>query len=323
MKEGIIMNGKVSMIKRINPERYSFEDVFDEFQTNNKIKSLSEYTIKSYQWNLRPLQQYMAENEIAYIDDINKNAFNQFILWLQEKHKNSTTINTYLRAARAFLYFSMSNDYMQQFKVNLIKDERKIKDIYTDQDILKLIAKPKNIKNCPFTEYRNWVMVNYFIETGNRLSTVISIKVEDIDLASGMVVLKATKNKKQMYYPLSSKLQNIIQEYLKVWGLSENSYLFPNQCGSQLKHHAIKKAITNYNKSRGVMVTSIHSFRHTFSKNFIMTSGDSLVLQKLLGHSSLVVTQNYVNLFDSDVAKDFEKHSILQRLTQNRIKREK
>ncbi len=317
------MGRKLAAIKRIVSEEHSFEAVLDEFQTQNRIKNLSVHTVKSYQSNIKPFQNFLANHAISNMEDITKKDFDKFILWLQETRDNASTINSYLRAARALLYFAMNNNYMQPFKVNLIKDERKIKEVYNDADILKLIAKPKNIKKCSFSEYRNWVLANYFVETGNRLSTVINIKVADVDLHSSMVILRATKNKRQMYYPVSNKLMPILQEYIKTWGLKGEDYLFPNFEREQLSRNAIRKAVTSYNQARGVDITSIHCFRHTFAKNFVLTNGDSLILQRLLGHSSLTVTQNYVNLFDDEIGKDFERHSILERLTQNRIKREK
>lgn len=53
----------------------------------------------------------------------------------------------------------------------------------------KLIAK-QNLKECSFVEYRNWIMINYFIETGNRLRSVINIKVSDVDFTGFKVLIR-------------------------------------------------------------------------------------------------------------------------------------
>ncbi|GCD81387.1 hypothetical protein PTHTG4_04490 [Parageobacillus thermoglucosidasius] len=70
-------------------------------------------------------------------------------------------------------------------------------------------------------------------------------------------------------------------------------------------------------KKRGVEKTSIHAFRHTFAKHYITSGGDAFKLQRLLGHSTLDVTLNYVNLYGTDLKEDFDKHSILAKFAEN------
>jgi integrase/recombinase XerD len=65
-------------------------------------------------------------------------------------------------------------------------------------------------------------------------------------------------------------------------------------------------------------MTSIHAFRHTFAKYYITSGGDAFKLQRLLGHSSLDVTLNYVNLYSKDLKDGFDKHSILANFTENK-----
>ena len=58
----------------------------------------------------------------------------------------------------------------------------------------------------------------------------------------------------------------------------------------------------NYNKKRGVETTGIHRYRHTFAKQWILNGGNVVALSRLLGHSNLSTTQNYINLLVSDLA---------------------
>jgi len=91
-----------------------------------------------------------------------------------------------------------------------------------------------------------------------------------------------------------------------------------------MTRNAMQHTIARYNKKRGVSKTSIHAFRHTFAKHYITTGGDAFKLQRLLGHSTLDVTLNYVNLYSKDLKDGFDKHSILANLSDGkRIKRGK
>ena len=69
----------------------------------------------------------------------------------------------------------------------------------------------------------------------------------------------------------------------------------------------------DYNKSRGVETTGIHRYRHTFAKQWILNGGDVVSLSKLLGHSSLEITQNYIHLLVSDVAKKVKEINVFDK----------
>ena len=69
----------------------------------------------------------------------------------------------------------------------------------------------------------------------------------------------------------------------------------------------------NYNKTRGVETTGIHRYRHTFSKQWILNGGNVVSLSKILGHSSLQITQNYINLLVSDISKEVETINLLDK----------
>ncbi|OCN01288.1 hypothetical protein A7X67_05680 [Clostridium sp. W14A] len=299
-------------------------EIYDEFQKHNQVKNLSEQTIKFYYWNLKPFFDYLSSAKINSISEISKDTVNDFILEQKQKYDNSISINTHIRAVRAFLYYAMENNYLPSFKIQLIKQPEKVMETYSDEDIKKLIIKP-DIKSCSFVEYRDWALVNYFLETGNRLRSVINIKVSDIHITERKVILHITKNREEIETPLTKTLLSILPPYIRTWGLSNDSYLFPSVTGEQLTENAAKHTIAKYNVKHGVSITSIHAFRHTFARNYIVTGGSSFKLQSLLGHKNIEMTKHYVHLFGEDLAKDIDQHSILERIkpTSNRLSKSK
>jgi len=175
-----------------------------------------------------------------------KREIDKFIMYLKEKKLRDTTINTYLRATRAFLYFAMRENYLLPFEINLIKADKQQKEPYTEKEIKKLIKKP-NIRECGFVEHRNWVIVNYLLETGNRLNTIINLKVEDIDFDNGMVVLNKTKNRQVQYNPISDYIVKVIIEYVRMYHLEKDDFLFVNELGKQMTRKSIQHAVARYN----------------------------------------------------------------------------
>jgi integrase/recombinase XerD len=73
-----------------------------------------------------------------------------------------------------------------------------------------------------------------------------------------------------------------------------------------------------YNKNRGVETTGIHRYRHTFAKQWILNGGNVVSLSKLLGHSSLQITQNYINLLVSDVSKEVTTLNLLDKFSERK-----
>ena len=87
--------------------------------------------------------------------------------------------------------------------------------------------------------------------------------------------------------------------------------------GEQLTENALRLAVARYNKSRGVTKTSIHLFRHTFARKYLIDcGGDAFTLQKLMGHSTLKMTKHYCAIFDADIAKNYDNFSPLAQMKQ-------
>ena len=109
---------------------------------------------------------------------------------------------------------------------------------------------------------------------------------------------------------------------MQIRGGSAAEYLFCNEHGEMLTENALRLAIARYNRQRGVQKTSIHMFRHTFARKYLLDcGGNAFTLQKLLGHSTLEMTKHYCAIFNTDLANGFDNMSPLEQLhgQENRI----
>lgn len=289
---------------------------YSEFMRFCKVKNLSEATLVFYESDYNYFIKFVPEKN--FLIDITTTTVEEYILYLKENtYINNITINTYLRGLRAFLYYCMKVGYMNKFEITLIKAEKKAKETYSESELKVLLKKP-NLKNTSFTDYRNWVIVNFLIATGVRVRTLINIKIGDIDFQSETVKYTVTKNRKQQLVPLSKTLSSVLNEYLLFRKGESDDYLFPNAYGQQLTDRALQKSLAKFNKDRGVNKTSIHLYRHTFAKMWILKHGDILRLQKILGHSSLNMVREYVEMFTDDLQKDFNSFNPLEQMQDNK-----
>lgn len=296
-------------------KKLSVESAYELFIRKCRVKNLSEATITSYNNKVIPFVEFCNGGEISAVTIDTVDGFTDMLK--KEHNVNDVSVVSYLRSVRAFLYYCMDCNYMASFKIHLPKCNKEIKEIYTDEQLERLLAKP-DTNTCSFTEYKTWVFENYLIATGNRLSTALNVRIKDIDFDNGIIVLRKTKNRKQQIIPLSATLADVLQEYLVVRGGQPEDYLFCNNYGEQASNRTWQTLVYRYNVKRDVNVTSIHAFRHSFARLWILNHGDIMRLKTILGHSNIAVTNEYLQMFGQDLQMDFEKFNPLDNM--NRAK---
>lgn len=288
----------------------SKESVLEQLIRNLTIKNVAPVTIKNY----RNIWRYFNDWYNDDVSKINHSVVADWIMHLKGQDITITTVNNYLTHLRTILNFMTEEGYIKLIKVKHLKRQDVIKDTYSDEELKKLLVKPDKRK-CSFAEFRNWAIVNTLVGTGIRRSTLVNIKVSDIDLSNGFLSMRHTKNNKVNTVPLSSTLLTVLNEYLSLSKLKSDNYLFPDAYGSQLKPDRLGHIIVKYNNRHGVKKTGIHMFRHTYAKLMIVNGCNVFKLQKLLGHCSLEMTRRYVELFSVDLKEGYDDINPLEKLT--------
>ena len=251
---------------------------------------------------------------------INEETLIEYSLYLQDIDIKKTTQSTYFRNIRVFLYYCMKLGYVKKFEIQ-VKTVTSFKEVYTEQELSLLIKKP-NIKKCNFEEYRNWVLTCFLLGTAARVQTVAEVLIGDIDFDNNQIALKRVKNGIPYCIPLSLSLAGIMHEYLAFRKGKKEDHVFCTGEGVPLKKNGIQQALRKYNRKRGVMKTSVHLYRHTFVKNWLLDEGSIYELQQILGHKTLSMVLRYANYYGVDLKKNFDTHNIFEKLstTGKRIK---
>ena len=285
------------------------------FLSKCKSKNLTEKSIISYKNKFGKFIDFVGN---IPVEDVNSRMVDRYIIYCQEmRGMNGVSINSDLRAVRAVFNYLYKEGYVPfKLPISLLKVDKEIKETYTIEELRALLKKP-NMKRCSFTEYKVWVLVNYLLATGNRISTCLEIKIGDIDLDNKCIILRKTKNRKQQIIPISSSLLEVLIEYLKYRRGSADDYLFCSSVGLKGDLRSYQKHLADYNKSRGVNKTSAHLFRHTYAKMFILNGGDAFRLQQLLGHSSMYITKEYVNMFSNELSMGYDNFNPLNSVVAN------
>lgn len=297
----------------------AFSELCAEFIRFKKLRNLAPDTISYYEDCARYFTDFFSADTMCA--SITEDTYYDYIEYLHETKPNLSPVTerSYLTGIRAILYYGMKKGYIKEFRVELPKVDEVVKDTYTDHEIALLLKKP-DMKSATFAEYRNWVIINYMLGTGNRAGTIVEVKIEDLDFDSNTIILKRLKGRKQYVIPVSRSLAAILREYLSYRKGEPGDPLFCSAYEKAMTTHVLEKEIAKYNKKRGVEKTSLHMFRHTFAKKWILNGGDIFRLQKILGHSSLEMVRKYVNMFSDDLQRDFDSFNPLDNYLGNTAK---
>ena len=294
-------------LKMPKQELNNFEDVFHIFEASQNAKGVSETTLNNYKYNLKNISKYLDVKKP--FDEVTKSDVEKMVVAMRKAGLAHNSIATYVRTLKTFYNWCVAAGY-PSIEVPAIKEKETVKETYTDAELERLLRRPS--RDCDFGEYRSWVLVNFFMNSGCRSATVRHIQNKDVDFGSMTVVFRHNKNGRIQTIPLCSLMASILKEYMKIRGGNPEAYLFCNTYGEMLTEDALRHAIRRYNQSRGVESTSIHKFRHTFARKYLIDcGGNAFTLQKLMGHSTLNMTKHYCRVFDSDIGKDYDIHSPL------------
>ena len=307
MARKITMNGQ---------SRKSVEEVFNDFVLSQTAQGLSDITITTYRHHIRSISNHLDIQKP--LEALTRKDLETMVVSMRVAGLAHNSISSYCRVLRTFLNWCKRSG-MNVPELPNIKDKETVKEAYTDAELLALLKRPA--KNCSFCEYRNWVIVNFLMNSGCRSATIRNIQNRDVDLDTRQIILRHNKNGKIQTVPLCSQMVSILREYMPIRSGTPEDYLFCDQYGGMLSMNGLRLAVARHNQSRGVEKTSTHLYRHTFARKYLVDcGGDAFMLQKLLGHSTLKMTKHYCAIYDADIAKDYDRFSPLAQLNQPKEK---
>lgn len=274
-------------------------------------KKLSENTLQSYKRDIVQFEQYIDENKINY-QKITDEDMKKYFDHLQESGKKTSTISRNVASIRSFYQFLVRNKKVKKDpteKIQSPKVEKKAPSILTSSEIELLLDQPKNID---LKGIRDKAMLEFAYATGMRVTEIISLNIEDVNLKDSLVSCKY--GSRQRNIPLGSLSLKALADYI------ENSRpilikdekinaLFVNTNGKRLTRQGFWK-IVKYYKDQAHITKDItpHVLRHSFATHLLQNGADLKSIQMMLGHSDISSTQVYMQFQDESI-KNIYKHA--------------
>ena len=270
-------------------------DRFEQYL--REVKQASENTVQSYRRDLMQMITYLEEKEIREAAKVTKTSLHGYILHMEEQGKAATTISRMMAAIKAFFIYECMQARIRRNPAESLhapKVEKKAPVILSVDQVSALLAQPSG--QTP-KEIRDKAMLALLYATGIRVSELIGIQMEDINMNIGFLVCRDGERERTIPFGRSAKaaleeyLEHARNELLRGKG---SDYFFVNCTGGAMSRQGFWKIIKYYGEKAGIEEDiTPHTLRHSFAAHLIARGADMRAVQTILGHSDMATTQMY------------------------------
>ena len=281
---------------------------FLDFIKNDK--KLSDNTLQSYRRDIMQYQKYVDSNDINYAKIEGKD-IKEYLQYLSDINKKASTISRNLASLRLFYQFLLRNKKVKADPTEGIqspKVEKRVPSILTSQEVSLLLDQPKNVD---LKGIRDKAMLEFAYATGMRVTEIISLNIEDVNIEEGTVTCKT--GSKQRNIPLGKISLKALQEYIEdsrpiLIKTESEKALFVNINGRRLTRQGFWKIVKFY-KDQAHITKEItpHVLRHSFATHLLQNGAELKAIQTMLGHSDIASTQIYMQFQDESIKNVYRK----------------
>ncbi len=281
---------------------------FFDFLENDK--KLSENTLQSYKRDLKQFKRYIEACEVNY-NHVKEEDIKDYIKELQEEGKKASSISRCIASIRSFYQFVLKRKKIKvdpTANIQSPKIEKRVPSVLTSKEVELLLDQPKDVD---LKGTRDKAMLEFAYATGMRVTEIISLNIDDVNLEEGYVTCKT--GNKQRTIPLGTMSLNALKEYVEdardvLIKNDDEKALFVNVNGGRLTRQGFWKIIKYY-KEQAHITKDItpHVLRHSFATHLLQNGADLKAIQTMLGHSDISSTQVYMQFQDEGLKNIYKK----------------
>ncbi|MDW7652175.1 MAG: site-specific tyrosine recombinase XerD [Bacillota bacterium] len=275
-------------------------------------KGLAKNTLESYTRDLRTFCEYLQQNGINCFEETARDSIVGYLLSLQQKGKATATLSRNLASIRSFYaYLFQERMIVENPAADLEspKLEKKLPRVLSPQEVDLLLDQPDQLQ---VTGIRDKAMLEVIYATGIRVSELMSLDMNDINLDAGFLRCNG-KGSKERIIPLGSVAIRHVDRYLgdgrpKLIRQNGEAALFVNQHGKRLTRQGFWKILKKYARQASITKEiTPHTMRHSFATHLLENGADLRSVQEMLGHADISTTQIYTQVTKRKLRDVYEK----------------
>lgn len=263
------------------------------------IRKTSYNTEISYQRDLNKAAEYFAGQKVGDLTKVTATNLNSYLLYLEKSRMSPATISRNIASLHSFFQYLVQEKRIEtdpSVGLKPPKVEKKAPEILTEQEAEDLLRQP-NVKTDK--GLRDRAMLYMLYTTGIRVSELVHLKADDVNLKKGYVT--CSEGGRTRVIPLLPQTRKALEEYMtsarkRLLRGADSEFLFSNCSGSPMSRQGFWKVLKGYASDAGISKDiTPHTMRHSFAAHMLKQGTDLKSVQKMLGHADISTTQVYMN----------------------------
>ena len=288
-------------------------DLIHAYETYlTKVKQASANTVCSYLRDIRQFAEWLQSSGEADILGATQLNISDYLSHLRSQGKSGATVSRVLASLKNFYAYLVSTGFLEESPVSgdihVDRGEKKLPQILTGKEVELLLAQPSGLDA---KGLRDKAMLEVMYATGMRVTELIDLNVEDVNLELGIV--KCHSGKKSRVIPLYPAAQKALSVYLSdvrsamISDVSEQA-LFVNIGGTRMSRQGFWKIGKHYQELAGISKDiTPHTLRHSFAVHLLENGADLHSIQEMLGHADISSTQIYTHVVKKQLKDIYQK----------------
>ena len=276
-----------------------------------KVKQASSNTVSSYMRDIRQYVTWLEENEEIDVLEANKQNISSYLSFLESEGRSGATVSRSLASLRNFYSYAVSTGFLESTpvaEIHVDRGEKKAPTYLTGKEIELLLAQPVCVDA---KGYRDKAMLEVLYATGIRVTELINLNINDINLELGIVKCTGSRNARAIpLYPAAKKALAAYLDNVRSGMLADpqEQALFVNVSGLRMSRQGFWKLLKHYQATARIeKEITPHTLRHSFAVHLLENGADVGSVQELMGHSDISSTQVYTNLINPKIKSVYAK----------------
>lgn len=276
-----------------------------------KVKQAPFNTTASYLRDIRQFTDWLRVNHGVEVMDATQLNISQYVEHLNEIGKSGATASRSLASLKNFYSYLVSSGFIEStpvIDIHIERGEKKLPQILTGREIELLLSQPACVDSKGF---RDKAMLEVMYATGIRVTELIDMDIDDVNLDLGVV--KCNSAKKSRAIPLYPAALRALSDYVKNIRTSmladpDEQALFVNVNGARMSRQGFWKILKHYQSMAHIdKEITPHTLRHSFAVHLLENGADLGSVQELMGHCDISSTQMYTQMINQKLKSVYEK----------------
>ena len=274
-------------------------------------KGLTDQSVSSYQNDLDVYLSFLQDKNVFLVKDITSDYIKEF-LKIRGNSESTSTVAHNLTVIKNFHKYLIKENIVKEdvsLFISRPKLQKRLPRALTVEEVDLLLD---ITLNTPF-DYRNKAMLELMYGAGLRVSELVSLTLNQIDLENGLIRIMG-KGRKEREIPIGEYGVYYLKLYLEHRGMliknhRQEDALFLNNHGKQITRQGFFKILKQLLLDKGLNPdVSPHTLRHSFATHLLSHGADLRSIQEMLGHSDISTTKIYTHVSDEKVEADYKKY---------------